>query len=39
MKEINIPLHVYYNYLKFDYTGKLIVRVENKSFSIPFVPK
>jgi hypothetical protein len=39
MNNMTIPLHVYYNYQKFDYTGKLIVRLDNKGFSLPFVPK
>lgn len=39
MNEMKIPLTVYYSYEKFDYTGKLVIRTENKSCSFPFVPK
>lgn len=39
MNEVKIPISVYYSYEKYDYTGKLISRTDNKNCSLPFVPK
>ncbi len=39
MLEIKVPVTLYYTYKKYDYTGKFIEKVENKSLSLPSVVK